>query len=271
MTTQEIIEKIRSEIERRKEEAIKNTKNNNFDEVFYSGKSVALGSLLSFLSDLEKEEKPINQDDAMKELDEKIALVKQRGTWDGVDVDKYMDEVRGRDPEKPMELDFERELYKHFGQVKDFTLGMRIGQHFYELGCRRTAEKYDEIEYKRQRADVCEGLEEEAVSYCFDNGLNLSPMVATDIARHFAEWQKEKDNEVADKALTTSIKLQEGWYARGIADGEKSMKEKMMKEAVEGEVYSYHSYNRDATAILVDIPKENLGDKVCIIVCKKED
>lgn len=47
-------------------------------------------------------EKPMNPEAAMKELDEKIALVKRRGTWDGVDVDKYMDEVRGREPEKPM-------------------------------------------------------------------------------------------------------------------------------------------------------------------------
>ena len=51
--------------------------------------------MTDFLSTLESE-KPINPDDAMKELDEKIALVKQRGTWDGVDVDKYMDDVRGR-------------------------------------------------------------------------------------------------------------------------------------------------------------------------------
>lgn len=58
-----------------------------------------------------------------------------------------------------------------------------------------------------------------------------------DIARHFAEWQKEQ----------------------------------MLKDAVEGEVYPYHSYNRDATAILVDIPKENLGDKVRIVVLKAEE
>lgn len=61
-------------------------------------------------------EKPINPEEAMKELDEKIALVKQRGTWDGVDVDKYMDEVRGREPEKPMNqdgLDEEIERYLH--------------------------------------------------------------------------------------------------------------------------------------------------------------
>lgn len=35
---------------------------------------------------------------------------------------------------KEVDLDFEQELYKAFGQVKDFTLGMRIAKHFYELG-----------------------------------------------------------------------------------------------------------------------------------------
>ena len=46
--------------------------------------------------DILESENPINPDEAMKKLDEKIALVKQMGTWDGVDVDSYMDEVRGR-------------------------------------------------------------------------------------------------------------------------------------------------------------------------------
>lgn len=62
------------------------------------------------------------------------------------------------------------------------------------------------------------------------------------------------------------------------AEKEKSMewgynlcKEQMLKDAVEGEVYLYHSYNRDAIAILVDIPKENLGDKARIVVLKEED
>lgn len=32
------------------------------------------------------------------------------------------------------EIDFEQVLYNHFGQVKDFTLGMRIAAYFYELG-----------------------------------------------------------------------------------------------------------------------------------------
>ena len=32
------------------------------------------------------------------------------------------------------QIDFEQELYKAFGQIKDFTLGMRIAKYFYELG-----------------------------------------------------------------------------------------------------------------------------------------
>lgn len=32
------------------------------------------------------------------------------------------------------EIDFEQELYNRFGMVKDFTLGMRIAQCFYNLG-----------------------------------------------------------------------------------------------------------------------------------------
>ena len=35
------------------------------------------------------------KDKAMREVEEKIALAKQKGTWDGVDVDEYMREMRG--------------------------------------------------------------------------------------------------------------------------------------------------------------------------------
>lgn len=42
------------------------------------------------------------------------------------------------------EVDIEQELYKHFGQVKDFTLGMRIGKYFYELGRKQVLQEiYD--------------------------------------------------------------------------------------------------------------------------------
>lgn len=108
MTNEELIAKIKAEIERR----IK-IQDDWAGRKVLPGRGLAfavkeeLKQLLSFLSTLESE-KPMNPGDAMKELDEKIALVKQRGTWDGVDVDKYMDEVRGREPEKPVPADLEK-------------------------------------------------------------------------------------------------------------------------------------------------------------------
>lgn len=44
-------------------------------------------------------EKGYKPADAMKALDEKIKRVSEMGTWDGVDVDKYIAELRGRDTE----------------------------------------------------------------------------------------------------------------------------------------------------------------------------
>lgn len=119
--------------------------------------------------------------------------------------------------EKPMELDFEQELYKHFGQVKDFTLGMRIGQYFYELGCRRTAEKYDEIEYKRQRADVCEELEEEHlnpfkfVAGCIDDTLKekAKEVSANEIEDEINRWMGSTDCLPEDVGITPLPKVME--------------------------------------------------------------
>lgn len=72
-----------------------------------------------------------------------------------------------------------------------------------------------------------------------------------------AKWQVEHAPLPEDTVL----------FQKGVEEG----KRLMMEEAVEGEVYLYHSYNRDATAILVDIPKENLGDKVRVIIVKEDE
>jgi hypothetical protein len=47
------------------------------------------------------------------------------------------------------------------------------------------------IQEESERQMNQDELEKEAVNYCFDNGLNLSPRVATDFARHFAQWGAE--------------------------------------------------------------------------------
>lgn len=44
-----------------------------------------------------------------------------------------------------------------------------------------------------------EGLENEAVSYCFDNGLNISPRVATDFARYFYDLGCRRTAEKYDE------------------------------------------------------------------------
>ncbi len=140
MTNAELIAKIKTEIDKRYAEYREKMKSDDF--TYYEGMADALDLFEQFIDSLESE-KPINLDDAMKELDEKIALVKERGTWDGVDVDKYMDEVRGREPEKPMEL---------------------------------------EEEVKRYYSDNFE--------YISSDQPTLS--ILTNIARHFAQWQKEQ-------------------------------------------------------------------------------
>ena len=50
------------------------------------------------LAELERlPDEPVDADAAMKELDEKIKLTKEHGSWEGVDVNKFMDDVRGRE------------------------------------------------------------------------------------------------------------------------------------------------------------------------------
>ena len=51
-------------------------------------------------------------------------------------------------------IDFSQELYKHFGQVKDFTIGLKIAEHFYHLGAVKEAEYNRDSEYKLSQMAV---------------------------------------------------------------------------------------------------------------------
>ena len=226
MTNAELLTKIRAEIERRLE-----CITTGLD---YTAE-IELNGILSFLSTLESE-KPMNPDDAMKKLDEKIALVKQSGTWDGVDVDKYMDEIRGREPEKPMDLEEEISRTYHDGSVTDTSdldhvSYENIARHFAEWGYLRAAEKYNEIEYNRQRAEesVPKDLEEAADEYekkhtyqLYDGGVFTTPEYDATPADAFivgANWQKQHDAELIEIA-----------YNDGITIGMTKQKEQMMND-----------------------------------------
>ncbi len=74
-----------------------------------------LGKLCDFIDSIQEE----SNDDWKYSIAEKL----------GVSKDEF-------DKMKPVSepIDFEQELYKAFGQVKDFTFGMQIAKRFYEIG-----------------------------------------------------------------------------------------------------------------------------------------
>ena len=59
--------------------------------------------------------------DAMKALDEKIKRASERGTWDGVDVDEYMAELRGYDSIDPIVLKLKAKAL--VDAVERYTMG----------------------------------------------------------------------------------------------------------------------------------------------------
>ena len=113
-----------------------------------------------------------------------------------------------------------------------------IARHFYELGCRRTAEKYDEIEYKRQRAGVCEELEE--------------------AAKQHSCYEEDCENTFYEPIVRNAFKAGATWQ-----------KEQMMKEAVEGKVYAVFPSNQVLCGAVTSTLK--YGDKVRIVIVKEDE
>ena len=143
---------------------------------------------------------------------------------------------------------------------------------------------------------VCEELEEEIemewdsfskhlAEYDDDDSdevIWLNKFSFTDIARHFANWQYQKDRE---KFAEIKTKTWFDGYDEGIEKGKKNMKEQMMKRAVEGEICGrvYDHINvrfadgvckylepKNISHIPADVSKYNIGDKVHIIIVKED-
>ena len=83
-------------------------------------------------------------------------------------------EVKGLQ-EEPVSIDFEQELYKAFGQVKDFTLGMQIAKWFYDMG-------------KNSQEPVSDDLEEAATTFA-DVHVYATRKICFKAG---AKWQKEQ-------------------------------------------------------------------------------
>lgn len=98
--------------------------------------------------------------------------------------------------EEPVsDIDFEKELYKAFGQVKDFTLGLQIAKWFYDMGKNRQEPVSEDIE---KEIDHAHKLFYEEVGWDSDEGARA--YVADWFAYYFAKWQKEHLWKPADGA-----------------------------------------------------------------------
>lgn len=177
MTNTEIIATIREEIGRRREFPITDIKKLHLSRgEAYGLRDGCLLELLSFLSDIEKSLPAKVADDGLNEEIERYfegwsddseygQAVMRNGACTGVD------------------------------KCKD------IARHFYELGCHRAAEKFDELEYNRQRAeesgcseipkDLEEAAEEQAKSFGYmSQDREFKENVESFIAG--VKWQKEQ-------------------------------------------------------------------------------
>lgn len=121
-----------------------------------------------------------------------------------------------------------------------------------------------------------EDLEEEIGKYTTNHLLkkrnhstgvyHLTQKDCDDIAHHFAEWQKQKDQEIIELAEDHAMLA-----------GMNKMKEEMMKDAVEGAIYG-NIRNQEEEPYEIYAESDNLplngkfkmGDKVKIIIVKED-
>ena len=232
MTNAEIIAKIRAEIERL---------NKAYPHWMVK---YAMSELLSSLSDLEKS-MPAKVKGS-EELENELVRFYLKDLCASED-DELTDATR----------------HHHFPIMWDDLRD--IAEHFYDLGCRRTAEKYDEIEYNRQRAEesVPVDLEEAAMNYIApienEDGLKVINFSGQDIKDAFiagAKWQENHTPLPEDAVL----------FQKGVEEG----KRLMMEEAVEATVEDWNPDPRPEITIPLNPEEFNAGDKVRIIIVKED-
>ena len=127
----------------------------------------------------------------LRKLADVMYYAAQYLTTDASKLHKAMDEyhqfiIHEYHKEEPVSIDFEQELYKAFGQVKDFTLGMRIAKWFYAMG-------------KNSPETVSEDLEEASKNYA----LNNTPWddCKDEIQESFKAGAKWKEQQLMSKAV----------------------------------------------------------------------
>ena len=150
-----------------------------------------------------------------------------------------------KDEQVDKPIDFEQELYKAFGQVKDFTLGMQIARRFYEMG-------------KQHQEPVSEDLEEASKEW-------LRPQLDKSYA-NYGEAKMMELTHFDGYAMLDAIEF-----------GAKWQKEQIMEKAIDGVItFDYYGDNDKTYGCIAQdsFCLEDFGlkdrDKVKVIVIKED-
>ena len=196
--------------------------------------------------------------------------------------------------EPASEIDFEQELYKAFGQVKDFTLGMRIAKWFYDMGKNNqepVSEGLEEAskEWLRQQLDKSYANYGEAKMMELTRFDGYAMLDAIEFGAQWKEQQFEKNRLAHCDAQTEEEAEREQDFVMGIIEkehrlptfddaikyGMKLQEKQMIKDAYERKVkvdaggYPYipqmELYDYDK-----DVPLAKKGDRVKVVVVKED-
>jgi len=219
----EVIQQIRAEVELLQHSEIPHT-----DE-WWDGADYVRRQIKAKLSEIEKSEKPINPtlqeqpvrpsvEDAMKELDEKIAKVKKAGSWKNPEL---LDEMRYEQPVwKPSKESMEALLLAIDGKCPTPTsyLSRRLEDLYdglvntYNIGETYLSNEQPVCHYGDTPSEercrycsascsarvsdqpVCEDVNDEIKRYIKEYGYERGEdkLLIAITARHFAQWQKEQ-------------------------------------------------------------------------------
>ncbi len=251
----------------------------SFNDDYQEGYEACGMSVLKSIDSLQQEqqEQPTRGYDEAY-LNEKIA--KATKSWKGVDVDKFMDEMRGREPEVDLERELEQYARNHpaddSGSYRNL---IRTARHFAKWGANHL---------RNSTKMVDKDLEKAARKYTKKNTCyNPDPdLLRSSIKEAFiagAKWQEKRDEETIKTAEDHAFLAGADWQKKKddaeqaelftivALDAAQRAKEQMMKGAVDGEIVD--SGFDDGTAILKAIVPDrryDSGDKVKLIVIKED-
>ena len=114
------------------------------------------------------------------------------------DILSFIDSMQEEPISEP--VDFEKELYKAFGQVKDFTLGVRIAKRFYDMG-KNSQEPVSEDLEEAGKEWLSPQLDKSYAAYGETKQMELTHFdgyAMLDAIEFGAKWQKAKDSIPAE-------------------------------------------------------------------------